>query len=31
MTFTGVPKMFFIPWAAHWSTWSAMGLDGVMG
>ena len=28
---TGVPKMFFFPWAAHSSTWLAMGLDGVMG
>ncbi len=31
MTLTVVPKMFLRPWAAHWSTLSAMGLDGVMG
>lgn len=30
-TFTSVPKMFFWCRADHWSTWSAMGLDGVMG
>ena len=30
-TFTRVPKMFFWPAADHWSTRSAMGLDGVMG
>ena len=28
---TWVPKMFFMPLAAHSSTWVAMGLDGVMG
>ena len=31
MTLTGWPKIFFLPAAAHWSTLSAMGLDGVMG
>ena len=30
-TFTVVPKMFFRPAAAHWSTKSAIGLEGVMG
>ena len=30
-TFTVVPKMFFLPAAAHWSTLSAIGLEGVMG
>ena len=30
-TFTRVPKMFFNPLALHWSTKSAMGLEGVMG
>ena len=30
-TLTLVPKMFFRPLALHWSTKSAMGLDGVMG
>ena len=31
ISFTGWPKMFFMPAAAHSSTWSAMGLEGVMG
>ena len=31
MMFTGLPKMFFTPAAAHLSTWSAIGLDGVIG
>ena len=31
MTLTVVPKMFFWPAADHWSTMSAMGLDGVIG
>ena len=30
-TLTFVPKMFFLPCADHWSTKSAMGLEGVMG
>ena len=31
MTFTSVPKIFFWCAALHWSTMSAIGLDGVMG
>ena len=30
-TLTFVPKTFFLPAADHWSTKSAMGLEGVIG
>ena len=30
-TFTVFPKMFFCPAADHWSTVSAIGLEGVIG
>ena len=30
-SFTGWPNRFFLPLVAHASTWSAMGLEGVMG
>ena len=30
-TLTVFPKMFFLPAADHWSTTSAIGLDGVIG
>jgi len=31
VTFTVLPKIFFLPAADHWSTTSAIGLEGVIG
>ncbi len=31
MSLTGMPNRFFLPRAAHSSTWLAIGLEGVIG